>query len=110
MLSLVHPKPALLQVIWAQTVTGVVSGTVTDPSGLAVPGATVTLMNEATGDPRTTTTDPSGDFVFPSVLPGAYTVRVVAHGFQNLQRTGNQLTPNERLSLGDLRLAIGSIA
>ena len=94
----------------AQTITGVVSGTVADSSGLAVPGATVTLIHEGTGDVRTISTDVSGDFVFPSILPGAYTIKIVARGFQNYQRMGNQLTPNERLSLGEIRVTLGSVS
>ena len=41
----------------AQTITGIVSGSVTDPSGQAVPGASVTLVNEATNETRIATTD-----------------------------------------------------
>jgi len=94
---------------WAQTITGVISGTVTDPSGNAIPGATVTLINEATNDARTISTDVAGAFVFPAVLPGAYTVKIESKGFHTLVRTGNQCTPNERLALGNLQLAIGSV-
>ncbi len=93
----------------AQTITGVISGTITDPSGQVIPGATVTLTNESTGDIRPATSDAAGNFVFPAVLPGAYTVKVEAQGFQTLLKTGNQLTPNQRLSLGNLQLAIGSL-
>src|ERR1017187_11003115 len=54
--------------LWGQTVTGVISGAVTDPSGQAIPGATITLINESTGDLRSATTDTTGSFVFPSML------------------------------------------
>ena len=57
--------------VWAQTVTGLVTGTVTDPSGQVIVGATVTLINEATGDSRTTSSEQNGSFVFPAVQPGA---------------------------------------
>jgi hypothetical protein len=93
----------------AQTITGVVSGSITDPSGQAVPGANVTLINEATNDRRTAVTDVAGSFVFPAVLPGAYTVGIETKGFQTQIRTGSQVTPNERLSLGTIQLAIGSL-
>src|SRR5271157_1062811 len=96
--------------LWAQTVTGVISGTVTDPTGEAIPGAAVTLTNESTADLRFATTDTAGNFVFPSVLPGAYTVKVEAKGFQTLERRGNQLTPNGRLALNNLQMAVGSIS
>jgi hypothetical protein len=96
--------------IFAQTITGVISGTVTDPSGQVIPGADVTLINEGTRDTRFMTADSAGNFVFPGLLPGAYTVKVEATGFQTLQKTGNQLTPNQRLALGNLQLAIGALA
>jgi hypothetical protein len=94
----------------SQTTTGTVLGTVTDPSGNVVVGATVTLVNEGSGDQRTGASDGSGGFVFASLLPGTYTVRVESAGFQRLQKTGNTLTANERLSIGNLQLTIGSVA
>jgi len=96
--------------LFAQTITGIASGSVADPSGQAVAGAVVTLTNEETRDARRTEMDPTGSFVFPAVLPGRYTVAIGARGFQTLQRTGNHLTANERLSFGKLQLAIGSVS
>ena len=72
--------------VWGQTITGVISGTVADPSGQAIPGAAVTLINESTADLRSAATDTAGNFVFPSVLPGTYTVKVEAKGFSTLER------------------------
>ena len=94
---------------WAQTITGTISGTVTDPTGQAVAGATITLINEGTGDLRSANTDITGGFVFTAVVPGAYTVKVESKGFQTFQRTGNRLTANERLSLGTIQLTIGTL-
>jgi hypothetical protein len=54
---------------FTQTITGVISGTVTDPSGQDIPGAVVTLINEGTGDSRPAIADAAGNFVFPAVLP-----------------------------------------
>jgi len=81
-----------------------------DPSGNVIVGAAVTLVNESTGDQRVSATDVTGGFVFPSLLPGLYTVRTESPGFQRYQRTGNTLTANERLSLGNLQLTIGSVS
>jgi hypothetical protein len=93
----------------AQTVTGTISGTVTDPTGQGVAVATVTVINEGTADVRTATTEVSGDFAFPALQPGAYTVKVESKGFQTFEKRGNNLTPNERLSLGKIQLTIGSV-
>ena len=46
----------------AQTVTGTIAGTVVDAQGAVMPGATVTVLNEATSAPRVTVTDGRGDF------------------------------------------------
>src|SRR5262245_61645428 len=54
----------------AQTVSGTIIGVVTDPSGLAIAGATVALRSEETGAVQQQTTGPTGGFVFTAVLPG----------------------------------------
>jgi hypothetical protein len=99
----------LSQPLAAQSVTGTISGTVTDTSDHAVAGASVTLLNEGTGDARKGTTSATGAFTFPSVQPGAYTVRVENKGFQTYERRNNRLTANEQLALGTIALAVGEL-
>jgi hypothetical protein len=66
----------------AQTTTsGDVAGTITDPSGAAIPGAKVTLANAATGNAITTSTNASGDYRFSLLPPGRYTLTATATGF-----------------------------
>ncbi len=67
--------------IFAQSVQGVVTGSVTDASGAAVPGAHVTLMNEGTSVKQTAETGSSGSYRFPLVPPGTYTLDVESAGF-----------------------------
>ena len=93
----------------AQTVTGTVTGTVVDPSELAVPKASVSFTNEETGDQRTTSTDSAGNFVLSSVQPGRYTISVQAAGFKKYEKTNLNLTPNERLFVGKLSLEVGAV-
>ncbi len=95
--------------VLAQTVTGTISGAVTDPSDQVIVGSTVTLTNERTLESRTTPTNELGAFIFPAVPPSAYSVKVEAAGFKTFQRTGMVLSANERLSLGSIRLAIGAL-
>src|ERR1051326_6728128 len=93
----------------AQTTTGTISGTVVDPGGALIPGAMVSATNEATGESRSSLTSETGAFSFPSLLPATYTIRVELAGFQTFQKTGNILTPNSRLDVGELKLAIGAV-
>ena len=70
--------------VQAQT-TGVVRGTVTDPNGAVVSGATVTLTKKSTNVPTTTTSGSSGQFEFQNVLPGNdYELKVEARQSANL--------------------------
>src|SRR5579864_8925592 len=75
----------------AQTVSGSIVGSVTDPAGLAVASAGVTLVNTDTGVERNTLTTSSGDFAFNAVQPGAYRVAVVSAGFKKAERTSVNL-------------------
>ena len=66
----------------AQTFRGTILGTVTDPSGAVVAGATVKVRNVGTGLERTTTTSTDGSYSIPELPIGSYTVTVTQSGFQ----------------------------
>jgi hypothetical protein len=68
----------------AQEQFGGLSGTVTDTSKAAVPGATVTATNTVSGAPRTAVTGSDGKYLIPNLTPGRYTVDVELQGFQKL--------------------------
>src|SRR5437899_4810016 len=68
--------------IQAQTTTGSVTGTVTDPKGDVVPGANVTIKNAENGAERTATTNDKGVFVVNQLDPGHYSVTVENKGFK----------------------------
>jgi carboxypeptidase family protein len=91
----------------AQTTSGSMTGSVTDPNQAVVTGATVSLTNEAKSLTLTATTDKEGRFVFPQVSPGTYKLTIDADGFKKLERTGLLLVANDRLTLGDLKLEVG---
>ena len=83
----------------AQSITqGNVRGTVTDPSGAVVPGATVTLKNTATGASQTRTTNGSGFYEFALLPPGSYSVAVTAPNYKEASQSVNvsvgQVTTN----------------
>jgi Carboxypeptidase regulatory-like domain len=67
--------------IQAQTTTGSLSGTITDPSSAVVPGATVTVVNTATGAERSAIASSEGTFDFQALQPGTYRITVEAKGF-----------------------------
>ena len=63
------------------TTQGAIAGTVSDPTGALVPGATVTIHNDGTNAEKKLTSDGSGYFIAPLLEPGAYTVTIAASGF-----------------------------
>src|SRR5579864_1364558 len=72
--------------LFAQGNLGRILGTVTDPSGAVIAGAKVSVIDTQRGLPRTLTTDQAGEYNAPNLIPGEYTVRVEAPGFQTLNR------------------------
>jgi hypothetical protein len=89
--------------------TATIAGTVTDPSGSAVPNAQVTLLNTGTQFTRTVETNSAGQYIAASIPTGVYTVTAMARGFQKLERSGVQLTAASTQNL-DLTLTVGSEA
>src|SRR5579885_2874552 len=74
--------------ISAQTTTGALSGTVTDPAGAVVPGAKVEVINQNTGVTTTLVTNEAGLYRAAFLIPGTYTVRVTAPGFATFESKG----------------------
>ena len=97
----------LSTLLWSQATisTGSIQGTVTDPSGAVVPGATVTVTNRTTGQAITLTTNQSGAYNAGSLTPGAYLVRVEAKGFQTLEQA--VLVQVGAIAGGNLKLKLG---
>ena len=67
----------------AQTFRGTILGTVTDPSGAVVSGATVSARNVGTGQERSTTTSADGSYAIPELQIGTYVVTITQSGFQS---------------------------
>lgn len=89
----------------AQALSGI-NGTVTDPSGVAIPDAKVTITNNDTGVSRTAVTSSAGTYYITDLIPGAYTVKVEKPGFKSFVQkgvyvqAGTQSTANASLVLG----------
>ncbi len=90
-------------------VSAAISGTVTDPSGATVPGATVTAKNVQTGETRGTVTDLAGHYWIPSLAVGDYEVQVAKQGFQELVRGGIHLVVGQE-AIVDVAIKIGQVA
>src|SRR5262249_44907917 len=97
---------------FAQGTTSRVTGVVTDNTGAAVAGATVTLTNEGTSAILTTQTGDSGVYVFDLIQPGKYTILVEKQGFKKFISTGNTAlinqptTVNAALEVGDVSAVV----
>ncbi|MFL6437456.1 MAG: carboxypeptidase-like regulatory domain-containing protein [Terriglobales bacterium] len=89
----------------AQTTTATLTGTVADVSGAVVPGATVNLRNESSGDLRKTVSNGSGYFTFAAVPPGSYDVRVESSGFVAWEAKSVVLTAGGMRSVSGIKLA-----
>jgi len=94
----------------AQSITGSLAGTVTDPSDAAIPNAPVRLTSGSTGAERRATTSEAGQFVFASLQPGVYTLSIEAPGFRRMERTNINVIAAETVSLNDLRLEVGQVS
>jgi hypothetical protein len=91
---------------YCQFASGSIGATVTDSSGALVPGAKVVLTHDATGATRDTVTNGSGNFDFPSVLPGSYTITVSNAGFKTYEQKGIVLTQGSPLRLQTVVLQV----
>src|SRR5437867_3902075 len=92
----------------AQTLDTGILGTVTDPNGAVVPGASVTISESATGLVRTVTTGPEGGYELRYLRPGHYTVEVRATGFRSERHTGIDLQISQ-LARIDITLQVGEV-
>lgn len=98
-----------IQGAYAQANFGSINGTVTDPTGAAVPGATVVVTNNATGVAKTLTTNPDGFYSAQGLSAGAYTVKISAANFQTIVFSNVQLTPGQILAQ-NAKLTISSVS
>ncbi len=93
----------------SQASTGQIVGTVKNPSGELVPGATVVVTNPATGLSRTATTDEQGGFRAVSLPSGEYTIDVTAQGFGKFTQTGYKVEVGSALN-ADITLSVQGVS
>ena len=100
---------ALAAPVFGQGGTADISGTVFDQAKAVLPGATVTVTNESTGQQRTAVTAADGRFSLPTLLPGNYTVAAELSGFQTTMQTGFVLAVGQEITL-NLTLQLAGVA
>src|SRR5437899_3787915 len=91
-----------------QSFLGTIRGTVSDPQGQIVQGATVLITDEATGVPRTVETGAQGRYEAPNLQPGTYRVEVITQHFKKFERTGVVLRA-AGAALVDVTLELGGV-
>src|SRR6266540_1972037 len=96
-------------IVFGQGTASRVTGTVVDPSKAAIPGASVTLTNEATQLSLNTETSDSGTYVFDSVQVAVYTITVEKQGFKKFVSTGNKVDINQPATV-NVTLEIGTVS
>jgi hypothetical protein len=92
---------------WAQTTFASIVGTVHDPSGAVVTGASITVTNLGTGERRTTKTDTNGNYEVVNLMPGRYEILIEARGFAGEKVTDLQLLTQQKVRV-DRSLKVGT--
>ena len=95
--------------VLAQSFLGTFRGTILDPQGLPLPGASVTATDETTNIARTVTTNADGNFEIVNLRPGSYRIEVALEGFKKYERTGIVLNAAS-VARVDTQLEVGRLA
>ncbi len=93
---------------YSQEVRAAITGTVTDPTGASVAGATITVLNVATSVAVAAKSNSSGSFATPFLAPGKYEVSIEASGFKKFLRQNVVLQAQDRLRL-DVKMEVGEV-
>jgi len=96
----------LVRTTFPQASSSSLQGTVTDPSGSAIPGASLALANVDSKTERSTVTGPQGEYRLLALPPGTYTLTVTAKGFSRHTQTGLQLLVNTPATI-NVELKVG---
>ena len=94
---------------YAQSITGQVSGSVTDPTGGSVVNASVQLTHDDSRQSRVFTTSEAGTFIFTGLVPGAYSLRIGAAGFKTYEQKSFSVGTAERVDMHEITLSVGDV-
>jgi len=91
----------------AQAIYGSVFGTITDASGASIPNATITVTDESKGTAVQVSSNQSGEYTVPNLIPDVYDIKATAAGFSAVENKGIQVSADVSAKV-DLKLTIGS--
>ena len=94
---------------WAQENTGRIDGTVIDDTGSVIPGANLTASSPGAPRDLTTVSDGTGNFAFPSLPPGVYSITVSKVGFSTFRQQNIQVVLGSQISL-TTKLSVGTVS
>ncbi len=89
--------------------SGSITGTVKDSNGGVIPGAAVTVIEQATAFRQTVSTSAEGNFIFPQLPPGTYTMTAESKGFKKSESLNVIVSVATKVGVGDVVLQVGNI-
>src|ERR1700689_2641237 len=95
--------------MWSQADTGVITGTVNDQAGAAIPSAKVSITSQSTGVSTVITADSRGSFTSAPIQADVYSVTVTAPGFESETQVGVRLQVQDRLNL-EFKMVVGQVS
>ena len=107
---LMFPLLALTPMANSQSVTGQLTGTVVDPGGAIIVGATVQLINKINQQTRTFASSSNGSFIFADLIPGDYDLKVSNPGFKNYVQKNIVIGTLEKVDVHTIKLEVGDVA
>src|SRR5690349_14533775 len=100
---------ALTATLSGQSVTGQISGTVTDASGAVVAGAAIQLTHDLSQQSQRFVTDQNGSFIFTGLVPGNYSLHITQPGFKAYDQRNIPVATQERVDLHDIKMQVGEV-
>ena len=95
--------------LYAQGVTGQISGGVTDQAGASIAAANVKLTHDQTKQVKSFKTEENGSFVFTNLVPGEYTVSIEVAGFKKYKQQAIKVSTEDRVTLGQIKMSVGDV-
>src|SRR5579872_5163478 len=96
--------------LYAQGLTGQLSGNIADSTGGVIAGAQVRIVSNETRQSRSASTNSEGHFIITELLPGTYSLEITANGFKKHEQKEVSLAANEHVTLPPIALEVGTLS